>query len=98
MYAADSHVRRCAVIVFIINLVQTLARQVLSVAVDGETSDLAGNACTVNFTALVMYCFYAGALPVVQSRRPGGGARGRPPPPALLHTPPLYLRYPFCRH
>lgn len=60
VYADDSAVRQWAVVVFVFNITQNLASQMLTGCVDEESRrDLAGTSCSVNVVALFMYSFYS---------------------------------------
>jgi len=81
VYADDITVRLLAVVVFIFNIAQNFASQILTGSVDQGTRDLASTSTNVNVVALFMYSVYfaGGGMgdDLVASWRVGGGISPR---------------------
>jgi hypothetical protein len=91
VYAEDSMVRVCAVIVLVFNIAQNFASQITMWNADQESRDLASSALTVNVVALFMFSFYSADIgsDLVASQRVGGGVNSRRYIMWILTTPSL---------
>eukprot|EP00740_Mantoniella_antarctica_P001765 CAMPEP_0181355582 /NCGR_PEP_ID=MMETSP1106-20121128/3979_1 /TAXON_ID=81844 /ORGANISM="Mantoniella antarctica, Strain SL-175" /LENGTH=392 /DNA_ID=CAMNT_0023468337 /DNA_START=65 /DNA_END=1240 /DNA_ORIENTATION=- len=91
VYAEDSMVRVCAVIVLVFNIAQNFATQITMWSADQESRDLASSAFTVNVVVLFMFSFYSADIgsDLVASQRVGGGVNSRRYIMWILTTPSL---------